>query len=1020
MDEVFLIPLALGALALVLAAPVLAIVALLRTRRVVELEKRIERLAERLDDLERGEPIVHAAKATKESPAASEPTTATLATESVPRERWAAHLESLLESDLEPAAPPSAEGEPTPSAPPPLEPPTAGAGSPGPPALPSSRDRIDWERWLGVRGAAVVAGIALALAAILAYRHAVTVGWITPEMRVAAGVVLGVLLLASGEIARRRALRVVPAALQGAGVVALYAVIWAASRRYAMIGIGIAFPLMGVVTALACVLALRHREQLLAALALVGGFATPLLLTTGEDRPIGLFGYLLLLDLGLLFVGRRRGWAWLGILALLATFGFESLWIIDRMGPERIVLGLGILALFALIFALSGWRLPASERQRFFAAQAAALLLPFALALWFAGKVEYHGPLWQTGVLIAALTAGACVMGRAERQGWLELGAIAAGASVVLVWILQGELVARGDAWQLALVVSVLAAIPHGFLEHGARGAAKRTESPFAWSELLSVPAHGAWLLVLCASASRGPSLAPWPLALALLLVGVLVARAAELSRRPGGLLFAPFATGLALAIYADRHLGWNPTLELDGRAFLGVAVALAALWLAWSTRASAGLAAYGVGLFVLPLVVELDPTPLFRAHDPWLWPGFSLASAALVFAAARARSSALLLAVAQGSALALTIDWVGRFTGEPRAPLDASIGLGLAFACAALLLGGPALAFARFAGARWSWRVVGVAALLWIIPLAELHEARFGNASDWAAPLALGLVLALASLRIHGSAAGAASAELTHASVWTAGAAALLLAAVPAFAPETIAAALGDAARMGAQPHSMDVWCGLGALALACVGRRLKHGPAASLAALLGFLCALLLVGRSFDSYGWRRSDALVWNWISWVHLVPALALGWTALLVHAVEDRLRFPLRVARTVAAGASAIALVFLWLNLEILNHFTLEDHVTWRFGGLPARDLAMSIAWALYGIALLFAGTWKRITALRWASLALLLLAIAKVFLLDLGDLEGLYRVASLGGLAVSLLAVSIFYQRVVFRRAAPA
>ena len=44
-----------------------------------------------------------------------------------------------------------------------------------------------------------------------------------------------------------------------------------------------------------------------------------------------------------------------------------------------------------------------------------------------------------------------------------------------------------------------------------------------------------------------------------------------------------------------------------------------------------------------------------------------------------------------------------------------------------------------------------------------------------------------------------------------------------------------------------------------------------------------------------------------------------------------------------------------------------------------------------------------------------ILAIGKVFLRDLGHLEGLYRVGSLTGLAVSLLVVSLFYQRFVFR-----
>ena len=47
---------------------------------------------------------------------------------------------------------------------------------------------------------------------------------------------------------------------------------------------------------------------------------------------------------------------------------------------------------------------------------------------------------------------------------------------------------------------------------------------------------------------------------------------------------------------------------------------------------------------------------------------------------------------------------------------------------------------------------------------------------------------------------------------------------------------------------------------------------------------------------------------------------------------------------------------------------------------------------------------------------LFLLTIAKVFLFDLGKLDGLHRVASLAGLALTLIAVSLLYQRFVFRR----
>jgi uncharacterized membrane protein len=79
---------------------------------------------------------------------------------------------------------------------------------------------------------------------------------------------------------------------------------------------------------------------------------------------------------------------------------------------------------------------------------------------------------------------------------------------------------------------------------------------------------------------------------------------------------------------------------------------------------------------------------------------------------------------------------------------------------------------------------------------------------------------------------------------------------------------------------------------------------------------------------------------------------------------------------------------------------------------------ISIAWALYAIALLALGVRLASGALRWASLALLMATIGKIFLYDVGELRDLYRVGALLGLALSLIVVSLVYQRFVFRRPA--
>ncbi len=55
---------------------------------------------------------------------------------------------------------------------------------------------------------------------------------------------------------------------------------------------------LALVTAISCWLSYSTGSQLIAWLGLTGGFATPLLVSTGSDRPIGLFAYILVLDLG--------------------------------------------------------------------------------------------------------------------------------------------------------------------------------------------------------------------------------------------------------------------------------------------------------------------------------------------------------------------------------------------------------------------------------------------------------------------------------------------------------------------------------------------------------------------------------------------------------------------------------------------------------------------------------------------------------------------------------------------------
>ncbi len=163
---------------------------------------------------------------------------------------------------------------------------------PAPPAPPAG-PVIEWERWLGVRGAAVLGSVVLALAGLLFFKYSIEHGLVSPTLRVALGTLVGIGCLLGSEKLRSK-YSITSNALAGGGAVVLYAAFWAAKVLYNLIGMEVAFGLMALTTATCCLLAVRRNSLLIALLGLAGGFATPLLLASGSDRPIGLFGYILL------------------------------------------------------------------------------------------------------------------------------------------------------------------------------------------------------------------------------------------------------------------------------------------------------------------------------------------------------------------------------------------------------------------------------------------------------------------------------------------------------------------------------------------------------------------------------------------------------------------------------------------------------------------------------------------------------------------------------------------------------
>jgi uncharacterized membrane protein len=211
---------------------------------------------------------------------------------------------------------------------------------------------------------------------------------------------------------------------------------------------------------------------------------------------------------------------------------------------------------------------------------------------------------------------------------------------------------------------------------------------------------------------------------------------------------------------------------------------------------------------------------------------------------------------------------------------------------------------------------------------------------------------------------------------------------------------------------------------ALIALWRRLDHPGLKWFAVVLLGAVTVRLVGNAALLEYHERSSWRIVNWLLYTYLVPAAALVGAAIVLQPLEvarirERERFVYQWEKPILAsalGLGALAVVFVWINLAIADWFSTGPYLTVSFDRMPARDLTTSIAWALYALLLLAIGMARGLSALRWVSLAVLLVTLAKVFLYDLGELRDLYRVASLAGLAFSLILVSLAYQRFVFRK----
>ncbi len=885
---------------------------------------------------------------------------------------------------------------------------------PQPPRIPKA-PALNFEQFLGVKLFAWLGGLALFFGVAFFIKYSFDHNLIPPAARVAIGFIMGAGLLVAGVfVHKRKAYTVLAQTFCASGVLILYGVSFGAHSLYHLFGEEpkgsmFAFGLMTLITAVAFLLSVRLNALVVAVLGMLGGFVTPILCSTGQDNPFGLFGYIALLDIGLLMVAKHRRWLFLSSLAATGTALMQLGWFTKFFHSGHYYEGsatlipMGIVIFFIAIFTVAAWRTRQANDEDNHPLGASLALCAFGLLAAFV-FLDYDSITNRTFLLYGyAFLINIAALAIVLIAPRMSISQIVAGLATFLhisIWTMQHL---KPEMLGSALIVYLVFGIMHAAF-------------PIVWSKFrnegLSVPrAFSPWfppliivLMLLPVLRLEEVSFIIWP---AILLADLCVIVAALIS----GVLLPVIAALVLTLMVVFSWLCKVPPQITALPSFLIVLGGFAAVFViagCWLAKRYSGVlkrdgdkptlndqvaSALPVLSAALPFVLLIMATQRLPVLNPSPVFGLGLLLVLLLLGLAKiARVPSLCLA-SLGCMVALEGAWhQAHFNAEqPWTPLCWYAGVHLLFTVY------PFFFRDTFKNSVLPWAASAASGIGHFVLIYAAMKDSFPAMADrlglvpavFALP---GIISLLGVLRAVKSEGDARNGQLA----WFGGVALLFITLIFPIQFErqwlTLAWAMEGAAL---------IW----------LFKRVPHrGLIGTGLVLLVIAFARLALNPAVLEYYPRGATAIL-NWHLYSYTIAAASIMLGARWLTAPNDRVG-DVNV-RAVLWSLGGV-LLFLLLNIEIADYFTEPGSrfITLSFGGANfARDMTYSIAWSVFALATLIIGFATGAKGARYAGIGLLAVTLLKLFLHDLASLPSIYRIGALMAVAVIALLASFLYQR---------
>lgn len=189
------------------------------------------------------------------------------------------------------------------------------------------KSSFDLEKILGENILSKIGITTLILGIAYFVKYAIDRNWIEEKGRVGIGIIIGLIIISIAHKLRKKYLYF-SGLLAGGGISVLYITVTIAFREYQLFFQNTAFIILIAITVGAVFLSIYYNHKIIAIFSILGGFASPLLVSSDNGNYSTLFSYILILNTGMLILAYKKKWIVVSVLSYIFTYLFYISWIV--------------------------------------------------------------------------------------------------------------------------------------------------------------------------------------------------------------------------------------------------------------------------------------------------------------------------------------------------------------------------------------------------------------------------------------------------------------------------------------------------------------------------------------------------------------------------------------------------------------------------------------------------------------------------------------------------------------------